>query len=191
VIAARSAANWLAAPLLILAWSWARRTSGRFASLAARFRAGRLAAPAARPPCSRPPRPDRRRLPQGFGWLVRLVPEAASSASQLQHLLGEAEMAALLAAAPQAGRLLRPLCRHLGVRLPPGLRAPPRAPKAAPQAAITPKAAASRLAVAFGGSTEAPAPAGAASPAPRWPVGVSRAPRPNMRRGAWASLCPR
>ena len=36
-------------------------------------------------------------------------------ASQLRHLLRDAEFAAFLAAAPQAGRLLRPLCRMLGI----------------------------------------------------------------------------
>ncbi|MDA8250055.1 MAG: hypothetical protein M0Z28_12880, partial [Rhodospirillales bacterium] len=37
----------------------------------------------------------------------------------LRYLLAEPEMAALVAAAPQMRRLLRPLCRMLGVRLPP------------------------------------------------------------------------
>jgi hypothetical protein len=57
------------------------------------------------------------------------VPEAAAAGSQLRHLLADPEMAALIEAAPQMGRLLRPLCRSLGVRLPPGLLPPPRAPK--------------------------------------------------------------
>ncbi len=55
------------------------------------------------------------RLPYKFAWLVRLVPEAASYGSQLRHLLSEPEMAALLAASPQARRLLSPLCHMLAV----------------------------------------------------------------------------
>ncbi len=72
---------------------------------------------------------------------MRLVPQTASGASQLQHLLAEPEMAALIAAAPQMGRILRPLCRMLGVRPPPGLRAPPPARAPAP---ASPAAAAVR-----------------------------------------------
>ncbi|MBV8095574.1 MAG: hypothetical protein JO110_20555 [Acetobacteraceae bacterium] len=59
------------------------------------------------------------RLPGGFGWLIRLVPGAAAYAGQVEHLLADAEMAALLAEVPQAGRILRPLCRMLAIRLGP------------------------------------------------------------------------
>ncbi|MBC7634151.1 MAG: hypothetical protein H7251_00975, partial [Acetobacteraceae bacterium] len=55
-------------------------------------------------------------LPQGRGWLVReLGWEAAGCASQLQALLDDPAMRAALAALPAAGRILRPLCRMLGV----------------------------------------------------------------------------
>ncbi len=122
-IAAPGAGRGLAGPLMILLWSRLRRLSVRFAVLAARFRAGTLPArPARRPGRSGPPPPH---LPKTLAWLVRLVPEAAASGSQLQHLLTDPELAALLAAAPQAGRILRPLCRMLGVHLPPALRPPP------------------------------------------------------------------
>ncbi|MBV8095775.1 MAG: hypothetical protein JOY71_02935 [Acetobacteraceae bacterium] len=63
------------------------------------------------------------RLPSGFGWLIRLVPGAAIYGSQLQHLLADPEMAALLADLPQAGRILRPLCRMLAIRLGPEMAA--------------------------------------------------------------------
>lgn len=133
-VAAQSAGGRLAGPLIILIWSRLRRIAGRFAGLAARFRAGKLvrrAATGRRP--ARPGRPQGKRpLPQGSAWLVRLVPQAAAGASQLRYLLAEPEMAALIAAAPQARRLLRPLCRMLGVRLPPGPPAPGSAPPAAP-----------------------------------------------------------
>jgi hypothetical protein len=56
---------------------------------------------------------------------MRLVPEAACFGGQLRHLLSDPEMAALLRAAPQAGRLLRPLCRILAVPPDPKLLPPP------------------------------------------------------------------
>ncbi len=128
-IAAHSAGAPRVRPLLLLVWSRLRRMAVRFARLAARVQAG--APPATRPRPARsgpPPKP----LPRGFAWLVRLVPATAASAAQLQHLLADPEMAALIAAAPQAGRILRPLCRMLGIRPPPGLSRPPPAAPAAP-----------------------------------------------------------
>ncbi|MBV8522612.1 MAG: hypothetical protein JOY71_10905 [Acetobacteraceae bacterium] len=46
----------------------------------------------------------------------------------MQYLLADPEMAALLADVPQAGRILRPLCRMLGIRPEPELFAGQRAP---------------------------------------------------------------
>ena len=58
-------------------------------------------------------------LPRRFGWLVQAGGhQAASFGSQLQTVLNAPEMIALLAASPQAGRMLRPLCRALAVELP-------------------------------------------------------------------------
>jgi hypothetical protein len=130
--AGRDAAITLARPLLILLWSRLNRTVLRFAALAARAAAGRLAAPRQRParPAPVSPPPPRPRPPAvGFAWLVRLVPGTAAYGSQLQYLVATPEMTALLAAAPQAGRILRPLCRMLGV--PPPAKQPPAKPPAA------------------------------------------------------------
>ena len=63
------------------------------------------------------------RLPGRFGWLIRLVPGAAAYGGQVQYLLADPEMAALLADVPQAGRILRPLCRMLAIRLGPEMTA--------------------------------------------------------------------
>jgi len=53
----------------------------------------------------------------------------------LQALLDDPEMRALLAASPQAGRILRPLWRKLSPRpLPDVLRLPPRPRRAKPPA---------------------------------------------------------
>ena len=58
-------------------------------------------------------------LPRRFGWLVIAGKhQAVGYGSQLQHLLAEPEMAALLEASPQARRVLRPLLRALAVELP-------------------------------------------------------------------------
>jgi hypothetical protein len=139
-IAAQGAWGRLTGPLMLLVWSRLRRMAVRFASLAARVQAGTAAPrrPAAPRPAGGRRRPPYQRLPRGFAWLVRLVPQAASGASQLQHLLAEPEMATLLAAAPQMGRTLRPLCRMLGLRPPPGLLGPRPAPPAAPACAASP-----------------------------------------------------
>jgi hypothetical protein len=54
--------------------------------------------------------------PGRFGWLVRLVSyQAAGYGCQLQVILGQPEMVDLLLAAPQAARILRPVCRMLAV----------------------------------------------------------------------------
>jgi hypothetical protein len=55
-------------------------------------------------------------IPTTHAWLVRtLHHEAAAYASQLSHLLSEPGVSDLLDAAPAARRLLRPLCRMLGL----------------------------------------------------------------------------
>lgn len=56
--------------------------------------------------------------PGRFGWLVQAAGfEAAGFRSQLQAVLETPEMVALLAAVPQARRVLRPLCRMLAVEV--------------------------------------------------------------------------
>ena len=121
VAAAKASRYWALAPVVLLLWSYLKRLARRFDSLALRRRA-----PVPRP---RSPRavstqpPPARRLPQGFAWLRLFGPEMGALGSQLRHLLAEPEMTALLEEAPQAGRLLRPLCRMLGIG--PGPDVPP------------------------------------------------------------------
>ncbi len=158
-VAARSGRG-LAGPLIVLIWSRLRRIAARFALLAGRIRDGRLAAPAARRRHRAAPRPPapRPRLPRGVAWLVRLVPEAAASGAQLQHLLADPEMAALIAAAaPQMRRILGPLCRMLKIRPPPG----PLTPSPRPRAPAPPRPASSGLAPPAGAPPTGP-------PAPRY-----------------------
>ena len=120
----------LAGPLVIAIWTRLRRMEFRITRLAARVAAGPLPPPRSRPAAARATvsRPPELRLPRGFAWLVRLVPAAASGAGQLETLLADPAMKALIEAAPQIGRTLRPLCHLLGVRPPPILQKPARVP---------------------------------------------------------------
>lgn len=147
IIAARGrapnwAANWgpgggaplLPVPLSILIWTRLSRMAVRFAALAAQIHAGTLRSPnkarvhraprgedrrnhlESRGP-QNPNRPTSPRLPTAFGWLIRLAPQAVCYTGQLRHLLSDPEMAPLLSA-PQTARILRSLCRMLGVQFP-------------------------------------------------------------------------
>jgi hypothetical protein len=131
--AARMAADPSVRPPLLLVHAWLGRLVQRFAALVARAEAGTLRPPRRRPPRERPPREPPPRWPKSFAWLIRMLPyQAACFGSQLQHQFSQPEMMALLEAAPQAGRLLRPLCRMLAIDLPPALRLPPRPRKPKP-----------------------------------------------------------
>ena len=89
-------------------------------------------APTAQGPTPAPPsRPARLCFPRWSGWLCAVSLDSAAAGSQLQHLLNDPEMTALLAATPALVRLLRPLCRMLAVVVPGTPPAPerPRAPR--------------------------------------------------------------
>jgi hypothetical protein len=140
------------AALALPLWNRLTRTVRRFGRVMTNLAAGRAPRPArvARmehsvirdlPAQDRPP-PPRDPLPRGRDWLVReLGYEAAGYGSQLEHMLREPEIAALLAASPAACRILRPLCRMLAVHdalpaAPRRARAPttkPSAPAAPPR----------------------------------------------------------
>ncbi len=120
---------WRVEPVMALVLY--RRISGAFGRverMLARFRAGRLwrlphrDAGTAQMVRGRPALA----LPRRFGWLVQVGgSQAAGFGVQLHAVLSAPEMADLLAAFPQAGRILRPLCRALAVELP-GVSAAPR-----------------------------------------------------------------
>jgi len=102
------------------------RIATRVQALFDRWRAGTLPTP--RP--SRPGRPytpsTAPRLPATRAWVVVQIPGSANFATQLEALLADPEFPPFLAAAPQVGRLLRPLCRMLGTPLPLPLALPKR-----------------------------------------------------------------
>ena len=119
----------LVAPL----WGWLNRTVQRVgrAPVGAPVRVRAPVAPRVAPDdaAGRAVRP-RLRLPTGRGWLVQALGwEAAGYGSQLQALLAEPEMQALLDAVPAVGRALRPLGRMLGVQVGPARVKPPAAAK--------------------------------------------------------------
>jgi hypothetical protein len=138
-VAARIAAG-LPGPLIVLIVARLHHINQRIAHLAARIHAGRYArrrsAPRRSPATRRPRRPNP--LPHEFGWLLKLVPESVAYRAQLEHLLRDPEMAALLAAAPAAmARPLRSLCWMLRLSPPPILAPIPAAPQPAlPQPAL-------------------------------------------------------
>ena len=117
--------------LIVPLWNRLNRAARRCERLMAQLAAGRLPQP--RRPGRSGPHPVGATLPGGRGWLVRaLGPEAAAYAAQLESLLAEPAAAELLALAPSAGRILRPIAHMLGVgAIAPGrraaraLRAPP------------------------------------------------------------------
>jgi hypothetical protein len=115
-------------PLALLILDRVRTINQAFARIAARIGAGNYhpRRPTDTPRQRAGPHPRQKNpLPQGFAWLVKLLPETAVYGSQLQFLFADPEMAALLAAAPASlGRPLRSLCHMLGV-LPPPILAPP------------------------------------------------------------------
>ena len=132
VVADRGGRRLITGTLVLLIWTRLGRIAEKFAVLTERVRAGTLpvSAPARTPRTASAPssprllRPRREdEMPTGFGWLIRLGGHhAAGFGSQLQHLLCDPEMVALISAAPgPMGRLLRPLCWMLGIKPSPGL----------------------------------------------------------------------
>ncbi len=95
-------------------WNYLNRATRRFyraltskpQARMTRARADRVATERARPVA----------LPSGRGWIVReLGWEAAFFMGALEQLLAEVATRAALTDAPAAGRVLRPICRMLGV----------------------------------------------------------------------------
>jgi hypothetical protein len=116
-----------------------RRARRLITALMVRFQAGKLRTTTPRTAPAKPRTPSARKPtpPQGprkFGWLIPLMQhEAGPYANYLRALLAEPEMQALLAATPQAARILAPACRMLGIEKEALIPAPPSlAPVPAP-----------------------------------------------------------
>ena len=125
----------LSQPLINLIITRIRDAKQAFARLAARIDAGtyaprRRASTPPRPPAVQKPRPPPNPLARKFGWLLPLVPGAVVFGGQLDSLLRDPEMAALLAAAPVSlRRPIRSLCWMLRVEPPDILPRPPAKPR--------------------------------------------------------------
>ena len=102
---------WLLA-LNVPLWSWLSRTVQRFGRAVTR----KMVVRGARARCETAPQVRGVRLPSRRGWLARTLGwEVAVWSSALETLLAEPDMQELMASRPEIGRLLRPLCRMLGV----------------------------------------------------------------------------
>jgi len=109
------------------------RMANRFDALFAKWQAGNLPKPRpsragqSRKPC------QRLRLPGRRAWLLHVTEHvrlaAAVCGGQLQHQFADPDFEKFLHAAPQAGRILRPLCHMLGIDPPPAAQRPPRGPR--------------------------------------------------------------
>jgi HAMP domain-containing protein len=141
-IGAHAAAVRSTAPLLLITWNYLSHAAKRLEALTRRVAAGTATIrPRARrtkdPAEAAKPRPTPKHppLPRRFGWLVRLSPNVGGLSSSLRNLLTKDEIATLLADAPQAARILRPLCNMLGIAKAPDLPAAlfPERPKRPPK----------------------------------------------------------
>jgi hypothetical protein len=129
-VAAEGPRGRVAVPLIVLVWGRLRRMVARFASVVARFRDGTLPEagsgrrrPARARPASLPCPAD---LPRRVAWVLQVIPGAACWRAGIEEMLDDPEMAAIVAGAPQIGRVLRPLCRMLGIEPVPALVLPRR-----------------------------------------------------------------
>jgi len=165
-VVTRNLVGRLASPLLRLITDRLRGINQRFKRLADRLAAGtyRPRRYHGRKPTEQKPR-QKSPLPQQFGWLLALAPELIGNRSQLDHLLQDPAMVALIAAAPAPmARILRPLCWMLRLEPPPILARPRPAPpsrktrKKSPPRSRPPKAQPARPAPASPGPPGPPAP---------------------------------
>ena len=123
-------------------------------------------------------------LPRRPGWLLRLVPPMVYPAkSQLEYLLADPAMAALLAASPGLRRTIRPLCRMLGLDPPPAPRPPPD--PAPPDPAPPDPAPPAPAPAASAAGISAPRPASLALPAGRPPAPAPATSKPRGKRHLW------
>ena len=105
--------------LTVRLWGYLNRAVRRF-HRALTQKAGKVRAARVRAERADVARVRRVALPSRRGWIVReLGWEAAAYMAQLEALLGEVESRAALAGAPSAARIVRPICRMLGVVIPP------------------------------------------------------------------------
>ena len=122
--------EWVPIVLIKLLWRRLRRMKARFVSVLARLRAGTLPPPGGErrgrgpgSPDAAPRSPD---VPVHYGWVIQTISCAFLRSWELAEILDDPGMAEAVGAAPQLGRVLRPLCHMLAVKQPGWLRRPRR-----------------------------------------------------------------
>lgn len=126
----RTLPGFLAGPVLLLVHTALRRIARQFAAIIARLEAGTLrprspsAEPRKRPETRKPRSAWPHRLPNTPNWLLKLFQPSTHAAGDLYNLFHHPELQALLVAAPQLRRILRPLCTMFDIDQP----KPPAAP---------------------------------------------------------------
>jgi hypothetical protein len=141
IVATQGFAARIAQPRLMLVWQRLTRLAGRFTRAAIR---GPIQNRLPRSIKNRAPKPKPAKpaytLPNGFGWLLRLLPGTKDApaaliypAQQLRDLLADPAMANLIETNPTIGRALRPLFNALGLERPAILEIPqPELPASQP-----------------------------------------------------------
>ena len=84
-------------------------------------------------------------LPNHFRWLVSMLPEAEQFGQDLCWLMQRLEVQQLIFAAPDVGRIFRPLCRALGVEPTDEIRTPRPPPPPSIEVTYVPEAPPPRL----------------------------------------------
>ena len=125
VVSKHAAARFIDKAMLLLIWNRLMRMAKQFTNVATRVRTGtlvvreRVASAVEEGPveevAARPWVAPGDKLPTHFRWLVNMVPEAEPFAGDVVWLMLRVEVRRLIFEAPQLGRILRPLCKALGV----------------------------------------------------------------------------
>ena len=120
-----AAARFIDRAMLLLIWNRLMGMARRFTNIATRVRTGTLVVREASAPVAEGPAEEEvvvrpwvapgDKLPTHFRWLVNMLPEAEPFARDLVDLMMRVEVRRLIFDAPQLGRILRPLCKALGV----------------------------------------------------------------------------
>ena len=115
-------------PFTLLIHARLRKLQARFAAIVAGVEAGTVRTGRARGASRAARVASPRLMPSDFGWLCRLMPEGNVYATYLEdQMRTDAALAAVLAKAPEAGRVLRSVLWMMGRPVPEMLR-PPKAP---------------------------------------------------------------
>ena len=150
-----------AGPVIVLVYNRLTQLHRRFAAIANRFQAGTLPPPRKMAPRTTPralpvgPRLPRMPRTSGFGWTARLMPGFGGYGGTLDHMVrNDPEMAAVIAASPEAARIVRSVFWMTGWRAVPEVARRPRTPRVprvrAPKPPREPAVRAPRKRVGYG-----------------------------------------